>query len=134
MAAERPAPAGPLQPLVICLFTPHRADGINPPNGLPTKGLSSEGRRGISTLNGRGLGVEVEDHVGVPISIYILQGRLDGSQLGAGCTKEHSARVYGGGVEGVGRQDGHRDYPFALQVNAVRETAGLNVDFNGYRL
>jgi len=57
---------------VNVLLTPHRIDGISPFDYLATKGFSCEGAGGIATLNARLLGVEVEDHIGVPVSIYIL--------------------------------------------------------------
>src|SRR3989304_3525745 len=66
------------------LLTSHGIDGIRPLNHhLPIEGFSCEGGRGISTLNPRGLGVEVEDHVGVPVPFSRLQGTAPATRRAA---------------------------------------------------
>src|SRR5439155_8372069 len=126
-------------PFVICgcqvyscrvslLLTPHRLDGIRALNGLPAKGLSCEGRRGIPAYNTRILSLEVENHISVPVSVDILQGRLHRRSLSAVWTKADCSRVYSGGIKGIRSQDGHWDHPFASGFDAVREGARLDVD------
>lgn len=95
---------------------------------LPTHSLSCEGGGGNPTYNTRVLGIEVEDHVRIPISVDILQGRLHWSRLGAGWAKQHCGWVYSGSIEGVSRPDCHRDYPIASRVDAVRKTSRFDVD------
>src|SRR5262245_12409830 len=53
------------------LLTARRLDGIRALNGLPAKGFSCEGSGRIPTRNARNLGIEVEDHIGVSVSINI---------------------------------------------------------------
>ena len=129
-------------PFVICgcqvyscrvslLLTPHRLDGIRALNGLPAKGLSREGGEGIPAYNTRILSLEVEDHISVPVSIDILQGRLHRRSLSTVWTKADCSLVYSGGIKGIRSQDGHWDHPFGSGVDAVREGARLDVDGDG---
>src|ERR671915_1446111 len=94
-------------------FTPHCLDGIGPFDCLPAQGLTCKGGGSISTLDACVLGIELKDEIGVSISIDILQGRLHRSSLSTGCAKEDCIWVYGGGIKGASRQDGHRDHPLA---------------------
>ena len=98
------------------LLTTYRVDGIRSFDCLSPLGLPRDRGGGISTSNARTLGIEVQDHVGVPIAINILQGRLHWSSLSAGGAKADRGRVNGGGIESGSCQDGYRDYPFALRM------------------
>ena len=55
------------------LLTADRLDGIRPFDGLPVERRSCEGDSGIATLNARISHVEVEQHIGLPVAIDILQ-------------------------------------------------------------
>src|SRR5438876_1105945 len=110
------------------LLTPHRLEGIRALNGLPAKGLSCDGGGGIPAYNTRILSLEVEDHISVPVSVDILQGRLHRRSLSAVWTKADCSLVYSGGIKSIRSQDGHRDHPFGSGVDAVREGARLDVD------
>jgi hypothetical protein len=65
------------------------------------------------------LGFEVGDHIGVTVSINVLQRRVHRDSLGAGWTEQHRRWVYGRGIKGVSGQDGHWDHPFASRANGV---------------
>jgi hypothetical protein len=65
-----------LSSLSCILLTPHRLDGIRPLDHLAAKGLSSNVRGYISTLDTCGPDVKLESQISIPVSIYILQLRL----------------------------------------------------------
>ena len=119
--------------LYVFSFAAHCFDRVSPLDCLPVKGFSPEGGERIPTQNGRPLVFEMKDHVGVPVSIDILQGGVHRTSLSAVCTKENCGRVYGGSIKKVSGQNGHRYLPTAVWVNAVCEDAGLDVnrDLNG---
>ena len=105
------------------LPTSHCLDRVKSLNRLPGKGLACQGGQRIPTPNTRLLDMKVEDEVHIPISIHILDmpfavrfPRL----LGA---KSDTQGINGSGIEGLGRQDSHRDLSFALRVDAVGKAA-----------
>src|SRR5438093_11791803 len=95
------SPAAKSTVSVSLLLTPHRLDGIRALNGLPAKGLSCEGRGGIPAYNTRILSLEVEDHISVPVSVDILQGRLHRRSLSTVRTKADCSLVYGRGIKAL---------------------------------
>ncbi len=84
---------------VSLLLTPHHLDGIGPRDRLPANSLPCERSLGITTLDTRVLSVEVKDHIGVPISIHILQGRMHRSSFSPRCTKKNRCRSHGGAIK-----------------------------------
>ena len=74
------------------------------------------------------LGAEVEDHVDVPVSIDVLQGRLCRSGLCADGAKADCAGFDCGGIKGGRRQNGHWRHSPTLEVDTVREAARLDVN------
>src|SRR5215208_6802894 len=103
------------------LITSDRFDEIRSCDYLPAKSLSYERYGGNPAHNTRVLGIEVEDHVDVSISIDILKGKVHRSSLSTGCPKADRARVYGGAIKGISSQNGHGDLPFAPRVDTVRQ-------------
>ena len=99
-------------------------------NGLPVKGLSRKGSRGISAPNPRILGVEVEDKVEITISIDIFSVSSSMSFSSPMRSKLDAQGIDGGGVKSVGSQNGDWDHSLTLGINAVEEATRFDVDGN----
>ena len=61
----------------------------------------------MSALNSSSLGVEVENHIDVPIAINVFQAEVHGTGLAASWTEPHYALVDRRDIKPVSRQDGH---------------------------
>ena len=119
------------------LLTPDRSNGIGPLDRLTPKNLPCEGSRGISTRNACFLGPEVKHEVEIAIPIHIFKMAHSVSFYRPVGSKLDTDSVYGGGTKiqrlplcSASRQNGHRDRPFALQVDGVGEAARLDVNVN----
>src|SRR5204863_1381587 len=117
----------------LIVFSPlmtHRTNGIRPRDRLPAKGLPCQNLLCIATVYAYALGAEVENHVDVPVSIDILQGRPCRSGLCASGAKADCAGFDCGGIKGGRRQNGHWRHSPTLGVDAVWEAARLDVNRN----
>jgi len=128
--AVSPAPWSLSQTVILyhLLLTPCRLDGILPCDSLPTAGFAGQSGRGIPTANLCLLGIEVEDHIQVSVSIDILKSRLDWCSFRTGLPKADRGRGNSGGIKGGRRQDSHRDLAVVPGVDAIGKAPRLDVD------
>src|SRR6266581_1459155 len=89
---------------VMLLLAPRRFHGFRPLDHLSVKGFSGQRDGDVPALNIRLLGVEVENHIGVPVTIDIFQGKVYGGSLGATRTEEDCGWIHGGGIKSVSRE------------------------------
>jgi hypothetical protein len=78
------------------------------------------------------LGAEVEDQVEDQVEIAVSVDILDvASSMRFSRTvspKPDAQGIYSGDIEGICREDGYRNHPFARWVDAIWEAARLDVD------
>ena len=98
-------------------FAPHGVNGIRPPDRVAVERLSSEGSGDLATLNARRPGLEVEDEVGLAVVVDVLEVPLLVCRFRTLGAEADARGVDGGGVEGVGGQDGDPDNPVVLGPN-----------------
>jgi hypothetical protein len=94
-------------------LAPYRLDRIRPLEGVTVLRLPSEGRRGVAALNARGLGLEMEDQVGLAVVVHVPHMAFAVYLCPVGAEAD-GQRIDGGGIEGIGGQDGDLDGAVAL--------------------
>ena len=73
--------------------------------------------RSITALNSGILYFKTHNHVAVSVSIHISPANMDGSRLGACCTKADGVRINGGCIKAIGTENCHIDIFGAVGID-----------------
>ena len=94
-------------------------------DGLPAERLPGQKGRGISTMDSRSPGPEAEDQVEVAVLIEVFEGRAAPGRPRCWSGRTARSRIHGGGVEHVGRQNGHGTLPWLRGLILFEGLRGL---------
>ena len=70
------------------------------------------------------------NHVAVSVSIHISPANMNGSRLGACCTKTDGVRINGGCIKAIDTENCHIDIFDAVGIYSISIPARSNIDGN----